>query len=554
MTPEKDPNPTTSVEAGSKEERRLETNTSLGLVIVLALALLIGMACMWQTFEKGGEPSQVILFLGQFHPVVVHLPLTLLFVVFVMEVLSMFKRMRGLRQNTLFLLWLATLGASGAIVLGYMLKSSGEYGGERVVNHMWAGIGVAAGSLAALMLKCGCGETLLYRFVLTLTVVTLAIAGHLGGSITHGSDYLTKHMPETWRANPYLNGEAFRNWFGVKDEEDAALEREYAVYPDYVARIFEEKCAKCHGDAKQKGKLRLDTLEFVMRGAEGADVKTVIPGNAGGSELVARILLPADDDDVMPPSEEERRLTRDEIRLVQWWIDEGASPDLAVTEVADEEIVEILARLEPPDPLVVAAEKAAAERRIAEEAERKSVIESALKNVAERGYALRPISAQDEGLQFNAVNVADEFDDEALALFAPLAGSIEELQLARTKITDDSAALLGEMTALKKLHLEHTAITDATLEKLTGLDKLEYLNLYGTKVTDAGLEHIRKLENLKRIFLWQTEVTPQGAAMLRASIAGLYVDRGWKEPAAEAEEKPGADPGAKPDAEKKKED
>ena len=78
----------------------------------------------------------------------------------------------------------------------------------------------------------------------------------------------------------------------------------FSFEPDYVARIFEEKCSKCHGDAKQKGKLRLDTHEFVMRGAEGADVATVIPGNPGESELVVRILLPTEDEECMPPEVE----------------------------------------------------------------------------------------------------------------------------------------------------------------------------------------------------------------------------------------------------------
>lgn len=73
------------------------------------------------------------------------------------------------------------------------------------------------------------------------------------------------------------------------------------LYKDLVQPILNAKCVSCHGPDKQKGKLRLDTLDAIMKGSDG---ENVIPGKVEESLLTHRILLPKDDDDVMPPEDE----------------------------------------------------------------------------------------------------------------------------------------------------------------------------------------------------------------------------------------------------------
>src|SRR5437660_10760178 len=62
--------------------------------------------------------------------------------------------------------------------------------------------------------------------------------------------------------------------------------------------MFESSCFRCHGEEKQKGELRLDSLQAVLKGGE--DGKVIIPGASKKSLLViaaARI----DDETAMPP-------------------------------------------------------------------------------------------------------------------------------------------------------------------------------------------------------------------------------------------------------------
>ena len=66
-----------------------------------------------------------------------------------------------------------------------------------------------------------------------------------------------------------------------------------------VEPIFKESCYSCHGPEKQKGKLRLDSLEAFKKGGENGPVVTA--GDPAKSDLYHRITLKKDDDDVMPP-------------------------------------------------------------------------------------------------------------------------------------------------------------------------------------------------------------------------------------------------------------
>ena len=87
--------------------------------------------------------------------------------------------------------------------------------------------------------------------------------------------------------------------------------------------MFEKSCFKCHGSEKQKGKLRVDSLDAVLKGGE--DGKVVVPGKSAESLLVytvARVCV--DEDDFMPPEDKGKPLTKEQVGLIRAWIDQGA--------------------------------------------------------------------------------------------------------------------------------------------------------------------------------------------------------------------------------------
>jgi hypothetical protein len=77
-----------------------------------------------------------------------------------------------------------------------------------------------------------------------------------------------------------------------------AAEKKGLTYAKDIRPLFEASCFRCHGEERQKGELRLDSLDAVLKGGE--DGKVVVPGASKKSLLViaaARI----DDETAMPP-------------------------------------------------------------------------------------------------------------------------------------------------------------------------------------------------------------------------------------------------------------
>src|SRR5437867_5564376 len=70
------------------------------------------------------------------------------------------------------------------------------------------------------------------------------------------------------------------------------------TYAKDIRPIFEASCFRCHGEEKQKGDLRLDSLQAVLKGGE--DGKVIVPGDSKKSVLVVAVAQ-INDEIAMPP-------------------------------------------------------------------------------------------------------------------------------------------------------------------------------------------------------------------------------------------------------------
>ncbi|MEX0600709.1 MAG: DUF1549 domain-containing protein, partial [Rhodothermales bacterium] len=265
-------------------------------------------------------------FLGRLHPLIVHFPIGLLIAAFALEMLTLGGRRPNLREG---IAWVLRMGAASAVVaagFGWLLAATDGVVGERVEYHQWLGVTTAVLALGAVFLlerarRADEPSLVAYRSVLGLSIACLTVAGHLGAGLTHGSDYLTSTLP--WNRVEQPSDEEM----GVLLAEFADLQQVSALRESdlnrlniQVRRIFAHNCYKCHSSDKEESELRLDSKEAVMRGGEGGRI--LIPGNADESEIVRRINLPAGHEDVMP--NEGDLLSREQIALIELWINEGA--------------------------------------------------------------------------------------------------------------------------------------------------------------------------------------------------------------------------------------
>lgn len=300
------------------------------------------------------------------------------------------------------------------------------------------------------------------------------------------------------------------------------------LYADVVAPILAAKCTGCHGQEKSKGKLRMHTFAGILKGgSDGAT--TVIAGKPAESLMITRLKLAKDDDDHMPPADESQ-VTKEELALLLWWIEQGANEGLTIGEAKKtpeiEGYLKALASLKPTAAAVAKVVKPKPKPLTEDE---KKAIAAASTKMSAINASLMQVSLDSEQLRLVCVNAAEKFGDKELSDLAPVAAYIVWADLARTKITDAGLATLAKMTNLERLHLENTAVTDAGLAQLTGLAKLEYLNIYGSKVTDAGIAKLASNKALKKLYVWQTGVTADGAKKLQAAVPGLVVNVGLSE-------------------------
>ncbi len=297
------------------------------------------------------------------------------------------------------------------------------------------------------------------------------------------------------------------------------------VYSDLIAPVLEAKCASCHGADKQKGKLRVDSLDHLLKG--GSEGPSVVPGKVDESLSMVRIDLPLDDDEHMPPEDKEQ-LTDDEVKLLSFWISKGASPTAKVSQLGLSEelkgnVTTVLASLKamPAKPAVTVedTQKMEAQKKLAEEI---------MAKVNATGATLMPIAQNTSDLRFSALNVATEFGDSQLKMLEPVANQIAMVDIARTKVSNAGLATIGKMVNLRQLKVEQTSISDEGLKALSGLGNLEYLNLYGTNVTDAGLAYLADLKKLNRLYLWQSKATSEGAEKLNKLLPDVIINLGWE--------------------------
>jgi hypothetical protein len=116
-------------------------------------------------------------------------------------------------------------------------------------------------------------------------------------------------------------------WFSIKGHGDQPpFQAETKVdFNRQVLPILADHCFACHGpDEKQrKADLRLDTREGAFAKL-GDDVAIIVPGKASESLLVERILSD-EPSKVMPPGKHNKPLTAVQKKVLQDWINQGAT-------------------------------------------------------------------------------------------------------------------------------------------------------------------------------------------------------------------------------------
>ncbi len=286
------------------------------------------------------NPNNLVIFLGRFHVLWVHLPIGGLVLLGFLEFLAAFTRWQDAARNNRWILGFVSASAVFTAACGWMLALGDGYDPQLLKWHRVAGLAVTGGCLGTFLLLL-LKRNRTYRVSLGTTLLLLAVASHLGGSITHGRDFLTRYAPgplrSLWTAPSGRPRPA--------DRAPDALRK--PVFAGVIQPILRQRCSACHGAEKHKGGLRLDTLDGLIAG--GNDGPVIKPGHARDSLLIQRISLPVDDDDHMPPRGKSQ-LMPEQIELLEWWINAGAPVTKEIAELNTDANIRRIIKTESQQP------------------------------------------------------------------------------------------------------------------------------------------------------------------------------------------------------------
>ena len=445
--------------------------------------------------------SDLVLFIGRFHPIIVHFAIGFLFFAFILEAVSRLKKYSHISDAIPLALLAGAISAFVACIMGYMLSQSGDYEKSTLDTHFWLGIATTALAFLAWLIR-----TEIIRIqslaglkpnisALLLVILVLGITGHYGGNLTHGSDYLLKYAP-----------------FGNDDKIPLVAVtnvKEAGVYDYLVNPIFETKCISCHNKSKKKGGLSLQDSVAIKKGGENG--AAIAAGDVNKSELMRRVMLDPHHEDFMPP-EGKTPLTDEEKAILNYWIDKGnADFNINLGELETSEYIVSLAsrllglkdasgRVNGDLPIVSKVNKEVLESIVVEGFRvRELVFESNLYEIV-----LPPQTITKDN--------ANEIDRKLKKLL-PIKENIMWLSLKDNYLGDQYLKDIGTMVNLYKLDIDNNPISDIGVAELVNIPNLEGLNLYKTKVTKKSLSSFSRMISLKRVYVSETLISKNDVAL-----------------------------------------
>jgi uncharacterized membrane protein len=451
------------------------------------------------------------LFIGRFHPVLVHLPIGFFFLGGILELIASRKTDKKWDEAVALSFLLGGIGGLLAAFCGWSLAAEGGYDPDTLFWHRWLGIGSSLLGFAAWLVKSD-RLKLNRKAWLGITSVCLlgiTITGHLGGNLTHGENYLYQYAPGLVQAMVGYKPDTLA-------KKDFSSPDSILVYTDLIRPVLKQKCFSCHSEAKSQGGLDMASFAGLMEGGEHGEVIT--PGNALGSELVRRVTINPASSKYMPTKGTPMTFT--EVNLLSWWIDAGADSSLHLT---DQEVPDHIKAL-----LLRDYELDTRPRPYVETAQTTAMSDETRQALEGAGFSVNVLAANSNFVEIGPKTIRGEVNSEQITVLPQAKKQITWLNLGNAGLKDEDLQAIGQLEELTRLRLEHNDITDAGIAHLKNLPHLESLNVYATQVSDASLDVIAQLPSLKRVYLWQTQVTEEGIERLRTRRPGLMIDTGFQ--------------------------
>ena len=468
------------------------------LIIVLQVFLLV--FC----FVDVSVLPPYVMFAGRFHPVVLHLPITLIILLIPFSFYVQ-KRKEQTELNSLFelLLHYIALIATLTALAGFLLAAGGGYEAEALQFHKWLGVAIAFISHALLYLRKAFSSRMAFWNTSLLATLVLTIAGsHYGGTLTHGEGFFA---------------------FNDKKESGVVIPtftEKTTVFAGAVQPVLMAKCAYCHNDQKMKGGLNMKDIASMIKG--GKNGAMWVSGDPEKSLMIQRMLLDLDDKNHMPPKGK-TQLSSAEMHLFAEWIRAGSNPKTTYHSLAE------------TDTLKKIIAKIIETRPVTKEEKVYSFSAASASKIQELNTPFRrilPVAANSPALVVKFY-LKEKYDASMLKEINSIKTQVVEVNLSNMPADDNVISALSSFENIERINLNGTAITGKTLGELNANKHLEQISLATTQVDKSTMEALAKIPSLKKVFLWNSKVTIGDATELKKKYPAIVWDLGYVPDAAE---------------------
>ena len=457
------------------------------LNLVFALNILLA---FFLVFESMLDIPLLLQPLGRLHPLFLHVPIGLFVLLAFLPLLKKRLSQEVYCEVEYFVLNLAALSAAFTAIMGLFLTQEGGYDAALLFKHKWLGAGLSWGAYLLLLIHPWAFAKKWWLIALYGTVLLMMRAGHFGGNLTHGEDYVLAPL----RA------------------EKKMITASSTLYEAAIEPILREKCMSCHNNKKTKGELNMATLEKLLKGGENGPV--FVAGNAVESPMIKRALLPVEDKYHMPP-EGKPQLNSQEISLLENWIQSGAETQIKLQDMTE------------AHPLYAAIVPILETQKLEETRyEFKPAKTSSIQDLNGPLRTVRPIAIGSPALEA-AIFIRRFYEPQLLEELSVVREQLVRLDLSSLPIDGAAMPTLAQFKNLEELNLNNTDFDGSGLDELAKCQQLKVLSLSNTPIQmDIG-ESLAKITALEKVHLWSTQLSASQLERLKTSLPHVQIETGY---------------------------
>jgi len=422
--------------------------------------------------------DDLLVLFGRFHPIIVHLPIG--FIVLGILVDFSRKKLPWYKEALQVIFYWAAISGLFSILSGFLQFQKEGYEWKTVQAHFTVGVLTVIFSFLFYAHLKGVSflKTIKIRFFTWAHLVLISITGHLGGTITHGEEYLNEPVNALFNSSLKQQENAKKYYAEYQDE---------TVFSSLIQPILEDKCVKCHNEKKAKGGLQLHRIEALKKGGKNGPVLDF--DQPKKSELYVRVHLPQENKKHMPPPSR-KQLSREEIQVLSRWIEEGSSLDQSLKEFnLPNDLVGYFFSTE--EPFYPEIEALPPDLKIIERVRSKMV-------------SITPLHDNSTFFTVSTLNYS-AFSDKDFSLFEGLEKNIVSLDLSHSNVSDSIFSSLKRYSNLTVLKLNDTKISGNSIHQIKELKHLKRLSLVNSLFQEKYISKLFDFEALEKVYLFQEQ-------------------------------------------------